>query len=62
MTIVRWSFFFWMRQRHYLPGRVQPSTSCAKELNFCVRYENRWDLFAIVTAMVYKRFFAVNIR
>ena len=38
---------FWNRHRHTLPGRVQPSTICADELNFCVRYENRWDLIAI---------------
>ena len=47
-TIVR-VFSFGNRRRHTLPGRVQPSTICADELNFCVRYENRWDLIAIDT-------------
>ena len=42
-------FCFGNRRRHTLPGRVQPSTLCADELNFCVRYENRWDLIAIDT-------------
>ena len=42
-------FCFGNRRRHTLPGRVQPSTICADELNFCVRYENRWDLIAIDT-------------
>ena len=41
-----------MRQLPILPGRVQPSTFSAIELNFCVRNENRWILDAIVTAMV----------
>ena len=45
-----------MRQRLSLPGRVRPSTFRAEELNFCVRYENRWDLLAIATAMVYSVF------
>ena len=43
------AFCFGNRHRHTLPGRVQPSTICADELNFCVRYENRWDLIAIDT-------------
>ena len=34
-------------RRPYLPGF--PSTSGAKELNFCVRNGNRWILLAIVT-------------
>ena len=29
--------------------RVNPTTIGAEELNFCVRYGNRCDLFAIVT-------------
>ena len=37
------------RQRPTLPGRVQPSTIGAEGLNFCVRYGNRWDPFAIIT-------------
>ena len=41
-----------MRQLPILPGRVQPSTFSAIELNFFVRNENRWVLDAIVTAMV----------
>ena len=43
---------FGNRHRHILPGRVQPSTFCATELNFCVRYGNRWDLSAIDTGIV----------
>ena len=46
---------FWvneMRQLLILPGRVQPSTFSAIELNFCVRDGNRWILNAIATAMV----------
>ena len=38
-----------IRQRPILPGRVQPSTFGAEGLNFCVRYGNRWDPFAIAT-------------
>ena len=38
-----------IRRRPTLPGRVQPSTIGAEGLNFCVRYGNRWDPFAIVT-------------
>ena len=37
------------RQRPILPGRVQPSTFGTGELNFCVRYGNRWDLSVITT-------------
>ena len=44
--------FFGVRQRHILPGRVQPSTFCAARLNDCVRYENRWDPRAITTGVV----------
>ena len=46
------AFCFGNRHRHILPGRVQPSTFCAAELNFCVRYGNRWDLSAIDTGIV----------
>ena len=42
-------FCFGNRHLHILPGRVQPSTFCTTELNFCVRYENRWDLSVIDT-------------
>ena len=31
------------------PGRRQPSIVGAGELNFCVRYGNRWNPFAITT-------------
>ena len=37
------------RQRPILPGRVQPSTFGTGELNYCVRYGNRWDLSVITT-------------
>ena len=49
------SFFVWMQQRPIFPDRLQSSIVGADELNFCVRYENRWDLIANVTAMVYKQ-------
>ena len=41
--------FHGIRQRSILPGRVQPGTFDAEELNYCVRDGNRWDLPAIVT-------------
>ena len=47
-------FLFGIRQRPTLPGRLQPSTIGAERLNFCVRYGNRWDPFAIVTGMPMK--------
>ena len=40
---------FGIRRRPTLPGRVQPSTIGAEGLNFCVRYGNRWNPFAIAT-------------
>ena len=46
------SFFIGIRQRPTLPGRLQPSTIGAERLNFCVRYGNRWDPFAIVTGIL----------
>ena len=46
------SLFNCNRRRPTLPGRVQPSTISAEGLNFCVRNENRWIPFAIVTGMV----------
>ena len=46
-------FLFWMQQQPIFPDRRQSSIVGASELNFCVRYENRWDLTANVTAMVY---------
>ena len=50
-----------MQQRPIFPDRLQSSIVGADELNFCVRYENRWDLIANVTAMVYIRAFPVYI-
>ena len=44
-----------MQQLPIFPDRRQSSIFGAGELNFCVRYENRWDLTANVTAMVYKQ-------
>ena len=38
-----------IRQRPTLPGSRPPSTIGAIELNFCVRYGNRWILNAIIT-------------
>lgn len=50
---------FWLRllpfrdrQRHTLPGRLQPSTICAKGLNFCVRHVYRWFPFAFATGNI----------
>jgi hypothetical protein len=40
---------FLIRQRPTLPGGLPPSTIGAERLNFCVRYGNRCDPFAIVT-------------
>ncbi len=42
-----------MRQLPIFPYRHQYSIFGASELNFCVRYEYRWILTAIITAMVY---------
>ena len=44
-----------MQQLPIFPSRRQLSIVGADELNFCVRYENRWDLIANVTAMVYNK-------
>ena len=42
-----------MKSGNYLSSRqLSASTFGVKELNFCVRYGNRWILFAIITAMV----------
>ena len=35
------------------PGRRQPSIVGAGELNFCVRYGNRWTLTPINTNYIY---------
>ena len=43
------SYPYGIRRRPTLPGRVQPSTIGAEGLNFCVRYGNRWNPFAIAT-------------
>ena len=37
------------RHLSIFPGRRQPSIFDVKELNFCVRNGNRWNLFAIST-------------
>ena len=41
------------------PGRRQPSIVGAGELNFCVRYGNRWTLTAISTNLF--NFFLSNL-
>ena len=42
-----------MKSGNYLSSQQYPaSTFGVKELNFCVRNGNRWNLFAIITAMV----------
>ena len=42
-----------VKSGNYLSSRqLTASTFGVKELNFCVRYGNRWILFAIITAMV----------
>ena len=48
-----------MQQQPIFPDRLQSSIVGASELNYCVRYENRWDLTANVTAMVYIGFLRV---
>ena len=53
---------FWMQQQPIFPDRLQSSIFGASELNYCVRYENRWDLTANVTAMVYIGFLRVGPR
>ena len=56
---------FQLKSGNYLSSRqLTASTFGVKELNFCVRYGNRWILFAIITAMViYPAFFwALHIR
>ena len=44
--------FLEKRQRPTFPGSLPPSIISAKELNFCVRYGNRCDILAIVTAFL----------
>ena len=48
---ISWGVSFGIRQCPTLPGRLQPSTIGAERLNFCVRYGNRWDPFAITTGI-----------
>ena len=43
------SDFIGIRRRPTLPDRCQSSTIGTEELNFCVRYGNRWNLFVIAT-------------
>ena len=44
---------FCLKSGDYLSSRrLTASTFGVKELNFCVRNGNRWNLFAIITAMV----------
>ena len=50
-----------IRQRLIFPARLQTSIFSAEGLNFCVRNGNRWDLFAIITAMVISVAFATYI-
>ena len=40
-------FYFGKRQRPTLPARLHASTIGPEELNFCVRYENRWTPSAL---------------
>ena len=40
------------RQRSIFPGSCPPSIFDAKELNYCVRNGNRWDLLAMTTGLV----------
>ena len=47
-----------IRQRSTLPGGRPPSTIDAIELNFCVRYGNRWFLNAIATGFFFKGTFS----
>ena len=44
--------------RHFsiFPGRLQPSIFDVDELNYCVRYGNRWILIAINTVYFFWRF------
>ena len=41
---------------------VKPSTLGERELNFCVRDGNRWNLSSIVTAMVYETLPGIHIK
>ena len=43
------------QRRPTLPGSYPPSTISAEGLNFCVRYGNRCDPFAIVTRYIFFR-------
>ena len=51
-----------MKSGNYLSSRqFSASTFGVKELNFCVRNWNRWDLFAIITAMAISTSFRLYI-
>ena len=45
-------FFFGIRRLPIFPGRHQPSIFGTTELNFCVRYGNRWTLSVINTNLL----------
>ena len=49
-----------MQQQPIFPDRLQSSIFGASELNYCVRHENRWDLTANVTAMLYIQGFCLE--
>ena len=48
-SVVFTTEFIGIRRRPTLPDRCQSSTIGTEELNFCVRYGNRWNLFVIAT-------------
>src|SRR5690554_2000931 len=48
------SDLFYFRYRLSLPGGLPPSTISAERLNFCVRYGNRCDPFAIATGKTFE--------
>ena len=54
------AFSYGIRQCPTLPGRLQPSTIGAERLNFCVRYGNRWDPFAITTGILSSTSYSEN--
>ena len=51
-----------IRQRSTLPGGRPPSTIDAIELNFCVRYGNRWFLNAIATGFFFLRLLVCTLK
>ena len=56
LGLLYYSPFIFNRQQSILPGRFQPSTFDAWELNCCVRDGNRWNLSAIVTGSLNRLF------